>query len=569
MFSLVAKHTTRACSAAVITAALALSPVMRAAVPDYKLGDVATADVVTPVPLVVPHPEATDALKEKVAQQAPSIVRFNSRSAGEAEAELRASIATARKKFMTALQAALRDRAPGEADIGTPAYTAAFEYTSRDSAKNLPLEQLAALWLRGKSDQPFVETLLKPVRETMAQTIIADGDNDTPLPANQSVLLIPVRSFSEPVAIDSFETNGQVTTPGKLTSLWLAHRLVQTNFPPGQEQLGEFAASFVRANAYYDPALTKIVRTKRTFGFAINDTFDAAQIIVHKGQTIDRKALSALAVLREKSLIGTLQNKLEEEQSVAGQMKSQTTWVEAGLGILVVALLLLLWRLRVRPADTLIPVFANPALASSAQAALPGAAGDGAWQSRALLAEGKVEQAHAAIRSGALGWMRDKIFRTMANQRSELLSAQQHAETEMQELEQRLEQLQAPLQERIAAYEKRIESLEQEVAARQTRVQELEQQLITATQKAREASRVVIGPSKEAVDRVTRNLELTLGEREKAVDETELRLAERARDLDETDALLRAREALLASAWIRLSGSRPPITVTETETLNH
>ena len=39
-----------------------------AAQPDYKLGDVAEADIVTPVALSVINPEATEALKKKVAE---------------------------------------------------------------------------------------------------------------------------------------------------------------------------------------------------------------------------------------------------------------------------------------------------------------------------------------------------------------------------------------------------------------------------------------------------------------------------------------------------------------------
>ena len=65
-----------------------------------------------------------------------------------------------------------------------------------------------------------------------------------------------------------------------------------------------------------------------------------------------------------------------------------------------------------------------------------------------------------AIRQGAMGWMREKIFRSLFQQRTELLSTQQLAVAEMREMEDRLEQLLIPLQGRIQAYEKRIEELE-------------------------------------------------------------------------------------------------------------
>jgi len=252
-------------------------------------------------------------------------------------------------------------------------------------------------------------------------------------------------------------------SPGKVISLWRARRLVETHFPPGQEALGRYAATFVRVNASPEPGLTEIVRAKRMEGVTANDTYEAAQVIVLKGQTIDRKALSALAVLREKSLIGTLQTKLEQEQTIASEITRQTKWIAAGLGVMFVGLILIFWRLRARTSGSLLPAVVPPQLPPGAPRALPGTAGEEAWRARAIQAEGKAERAQEAIRTGALGWMRDKLFQSMFHQRAELLSSQQKAEAEMRELEQRLEQLHTPLQERIRAYEKRIEELEKEL----------------------------------------------------------------------------------------------------------
>jgi hypothetical protein len=525
-----APRATRAGTAVTLIAALLLPMrFVHGAVPDYKLGDIALEDIVTPVPLVVPHPEATDALKENVAQQAPSIVRFKPQAASEAESELRASVAAARKRLITALDA-LQDRPAVESDLDTPVYNAALAYAVNNSTMHLPLNELAHLWLRGQNDEPFVDSLLKPLREVMAQPIIAADKSETPLPPNRPVRLISVSGFLDPIKVDGFELHGQSISPGKFITLWRAQRLVETRFPAGEEQYGRFVASFVRPNVSYDPALTEVVRAKRTTGFAVNDTFEAADVVVQKGQVIDRKALSALAVLREKSLIGSLQSKLDQEQSVAGQIESQTQWLMTGLGVMAVTLMIILWRLRSRPVAVLPPLM-GPALPGTSQHTLPSGSPEEAWQARALLAEGKAERAHAAIRSGVLGWMRDKIFRTMADQRAELLSSQQRAETEMRELEQRLAELHAPLQDKISAYEKRIAELEQELVAKK---------------RAFEAVRPIVTVH-EDVDRNTQRKEMTLAERERDIGETEIRLAEQARDLDELAALLRAREALLQS----------------------
>lgn len=579
---------TRTCSTIVLIAAMAFTPrAMSAAVPHIQLGEVATEDVITPVPLVVVDPEATDALREKVALQSPSIVRYAPQTISEVEAELRATVAAAKTKFMTALDA-LQDHPPTEADIGTAVYTAAVEYTAHSSIKNLPLEQLTPLWLRGKSDQPLVDRLLAPIREVMAQPIVGGAKTDLPLPLNLGVRLVTVKSISDPLSIEKFETTGQTISPTRVLGLSRAQQQVQARFPAGEEQLGEFARSFVRANALYDAPFTDIVRAKRTAGLAVNDTFDAAQIIVRKGQTIDRKALSALAVLREKSMIGTLQNKLDQEQTVVGMIKSQTKWVGAGLAVTVLALILILLRLRSHHSQSMLPAVTDPALAGQS---LPGAADEGEWQKRAIEAEGKAERAHEAIRSGALGWMRDKLFRTMFHQRAELLSVQKNAETEMQELEQRLEQLHAPLQDKISSYEQRIKELDGELAAAratqnstpppvvtvadpdtvrreidarleelkrpldermadyQKRILELERDL-AATRNAHPSLRPGFAPPADP-EKAIRRRELTVAEREQAVAEAEQRAAERERDLNELDALLRAREALLSSSSVR------------------
>ena len=228
-------------------------------------------------------------------------------------------------------------------------------------------------------------------------------------------------------------------------------------------------------------------------GVTANDTYDAAQVVVRKGQTIDRKALAVLAAMREKSLIGALQTKLEQEQSVAGQIKIQTKWIALSLGAMGLALVLILWRLRPRPSTALVAVPEGAQVPEWEQRTLPGGGEAGGWRQRALTAEGRAERAHEAIRSGVLGWMREKIFSTMFRHRGELLSVQQKAETEMRELEQRLEQLHTPLQGRIAAYEKRIDELEKDLAAKGeenrkligARISVAEQQLILERKRGR------------------------------------------------------------------------------------
>lgn len=441
-------------------------PLSRAAVPDYKLGDVAAEDVVTPVALQVIDPEATEALQQKIAQDVLFVVRFAPQAVTDAEAELRKQVVTARSFFLATFREVLKGRAPSAADLDTPEYQATVKVVAAESPKYLPFDLLAPVWVRGGSDEGPMEALLQPLREIMSQPVVATK-TDNPLPSNQTIRLLTVRSLGQaptPRELDAAVVRMPV---GRINSLWRARRLVETSFPSGKENLGRFVAGFVQPNALPDPALTEVLRAKRREGVTANETYPAAQTIVRKGQTIDRKALSALAAMREKSLIGTLQTKLEQEQTVAGQIKQQTLWIAAALGGVLLVLAIILWRLRARPSTALVTLGQSPALGGFDGTALQsGEARDEAWRERALLAEGKAERAHQAIRSGVLGWMREKVFQTAFRQRAELLSVQQRAEAEMSELERRLEELHTPLQDRIRAYERRIEELERDLAAK-------------------------------------------------------------------------------------------------------
>lgn len=451
--------------AAFFAAGLAAIPSVRAAAPDYRLGDVAREDVITSVPLVVVNPEATEALKQKMAQQVQFIIRLTPQSAGEAEQELRETIASARTKFISLLQQALNGRAPNGADLDSPAFAASLRDVARESPKDLPLEKLAPLWIRGDSDDSVVNSLVQPVREVMAQPVVGTK-NDSAFPASQLVRIISVKSATEPPTSAEIESAGTAIAPGKIVSLWRARRIVETHFPAGQESLGRFAGSFVRINAYPDPGLTEIARAKRMEGVTVNDTYDAAQVIVHQGQVIDRPALAALTALREKSLIGVLQTKLEEEKSVSGQTTVQAKWITGGLSLACLVLVAALWRRRSPPARAVLTLGTGSVLVGSEQKFLPGPDEEQNWRKRALLAEGKAERAQAAVRSGAMGWMREKFIHALFRQRGQLLSTQQKAEAEMRELELRLQQLHTPLQERIKAYEKRIEDLEKDLASK-------------------------------------------------------------------------------------------------------
>ena len=71
---------------------------------------------------------------------------------------------------------------------------------------------------------------------------------------------------------------------------------------------------------------------------------------------------------------------------------------------------------------------------------------------------------HAGLLPQLARLMMDKLVIRLLWQRSQWLETQRKAVAEMTELEERLEKIQAPLQDRLRAYEQRIGELEKQLA---------------------------------------------------------------------------------------------------------
>jgi hypothetical protein len=92
------------------------------------------------------------------------------------------------------------------------------------------------------------------------------------------------------------------------------------------------------------------------------------------------------------------------------------------------------------------------------------------WRQRALEAERRAEEAVAAVRTDLAPHLaralKEALVQELAIQRKELLQAQQLAAAEIAQLSLHLDELKAPMQERLRSYETRIQELEKELTAR-------------------------------------------------------------------------------------------------------
>jgi hypothetical protein len=99
------------------------------------------------------------------------------------------------------------------------------------------------------------------------------------------------------------------------------------------------------------------------------------------------------------------------------------------------------------------------------------------WRQRALEAERRAEQALAAVRTDLAPQLaqalKETLVQELAIQRKELLQAQQIAIAELSQLTRHLDELKAPMQDRLRSYEARIQELEKELSARSEENREL------------------------------------------------------------------------------------------------
>ena len=444
---------------------LAFAFPLRADVPDYKLGDTAQEDIITPVPLTVVNPDGTDTLKRREGTKVPMLFRFNASVADDAEAALRASFYTARTNFDDALYRTMKGKPEEERGIDSPLFQRAVQSAKQHGASFPLLEQLAPVWASGENDEATRTVLVGLLREVMTRPVIAARIEG--FSTRNSMWLVPVDAFTNAPTPKDAELHGRVVRGDQMLTMSQARSQVQSNLPPELKLAGRYLASFVRSNALADTELTQLMRAQRTESLAVMDNYDTGQAIVRRGQTLDRKALAALTTLREKTAISTLQQKLATQQTTVAQDNHLVAWIAGGFGVVVVLLVLILRRVRSRQSATLMPMLANVE------------ATDSVWRERALTAEAHAEQAKHAMKSGFMQWMRERLVQGLFHQRAELLSSQQKAEVEMHALEQRLEQLHTPLQERIAAYEKRIAELEKDLAVKGEENRELIKAKIT------------------------------------------------------------------------------------------
>jgi hypothetical protein len=164
-------------------------------------------------------------------------------------------------------------------------------------------------------------------------------------------------------------------------------------------------------------------------------------------------------------------------------------WILGLLAIISILLatgIFLLWR---RPKDSAPSAMALAKLPASIS--VESSADD--WKQRALAAEAMAGKQGEILREKIMPelteFAKQSLVQGLYAQRSLLIETQRKAQESLAELEARLNTLQAPLHERIRAYEKRIAELEQEVETQGEEMRELTRATLTLVRRKLEDER--------------------------------------------------------------------------------
>ncbi len=514
--------------------------------PKYEVGDTARVDILTPVPLIVIDHARTDALRQDEARRDSAIFRFYPQVADEAEAGLLEAFATARQAFLQAVEAAYGRRTLNEAAVAFPRFRRLVESFQRQGQAFPVSADLARLWALGGAHESIVTNLAARLREIMEHPIVVE-----PLPAERGsgpsqAKMISVRpkelavdlALVEQEAADVFMTN--------IYTLGRARQELQAGFPPQERQMSDFLAAFLKDNCAFDEDLTQQCRRKRTEGIWAADEYQAGQLIVKSGDIIDLRLKAVLDQLRARTpgepqkseptkalaKVPLATTKLYEQTASPGvtaqPIVGQDRWLLRGILASTLALPFVLWGLGFRRlSQPLVPARmrkdghsatliscpsctgtivlplevtssgTSPAPATQAALAegelLPQEASAQYWKERALAAERHAQRTNQVLRANVLPhfarWLKTKLVRRLAGQRTELLETQKKAEQELASLEQRLAAVQAPLEERLRAYEERIAELETDLTVKGEQNRELIQATIAITKRKLEAER--------------------------------------------------------------------------------
>jgi hypothetical protein len=502
-----------------ICAALVCVSVHAKDVSAYKIGDVADEDIKATVPFDVVNAVATDSLKSSRALEVPAIYRNDTDMTNVMIKKFFTAFDLGRSNFCKAVTAAYSKDALDDATLSAPDF--GYFLTSYNVAnKSFPVPaELADAWAGGDAGAAYRTRLLGSLLQAMSGHVRPDHLPPL-LVIHKNIRVVPVSSLDETLSLSSADKHGYIIVATNIPTITHLRKVFREQFSQDEQPLARVLANLIQPDCVPDVLLTQQARDLAVSKILVADHFQAGQTIVARGKTIDGQTAAALEAYSEKLLPGALnqqiaaahaqaleeqqraelaqqraqqeqqqaqsehaaavlaqqqqqqaladrevaQKQAQEEQAHSAAMQEQVLaaqtfalkihahneWLMAAVGAISVLALVVLWRL----------ISQRRAVPISVPAKLQ-----------------RMEKSPTSVPTELAPYLaqtlKEAVVQGLAQQRAELLDAQRMAAQEIAELVQRLDQLQAPMQERLRAYQDRIQELQKELTQRNKENREL------------------------------------------------------------------------------------------------
>ena len=469
-----AKHFLFAC----LGATFFISAVQAKDLAAYRVGDTAEENISTPVALDVIDEDATVARRAAEALKTPAIFRNYPDTTNAIAREFLSAFETERASFNADLRSAFGQITNADETVASTDFTNLIAAFNRKNNFFPVTDELAGLWAHGDAGATIQNRLLDSLLQMMHRAIRAD-DLPAGFALGETFRLVTVARPQQKLTLADAEQNGKLITQANLTTITRLRDLFRRQFPQPEQPLARALGKFLKPDCALDAGLTQQARERDVSQLVVVDHYDAGQIIVQRGEVVDAKTQATLAELNEKlmpiqlasqlaaqrELVRQEQNQAQREhaaalkshdlelnlQSQALAARARNEWLLVALaGISIVALAAFWILVRNRGRGTSL---------------LPARTENFPSQHQAALTSGLAPQLAQILR--------EAVVQGLATQRAELLQAQRAAAVEISELVQRLDELKAPMQERLRSYEDRIGELEKDLAERNEENREL------------------------------------------------------------------------------------------------